>query len=81
MSDKYKAPIYGTPFTMQLLESLLADNDIVLKNKKYSKIISDWKKSSFLGSEVKVKTLGKKYSGTAFDVDKDCFLILKDKKH
>ncbi len=35
-SDKYKAPIYGTPFTMQVLDSLLADNDISLKNKKYS---------------------------------------------
>ena len=36
MSDKYNAPIYGTPFTMQVLESLLMDNDIALKNKKYS---------------------------------------------
>jgi ribonuclease J len=36
LSDKYNAPIYGTPFTMEVLESLLADNDIVLKNKKYS---------------------------------------------
>jgi ribonuclease J len=36
MSDKYNAPIYGTPFTIQVLESLLADNDIALKNKKYS---------------------------------------------
>ena len=36
MSDKYDAPIYGTPFTMEVLESLLNDNDIVLRNKKYS---------------------------------------------
>lgn len=36
MSDKYNAPIYGTPFTIQVLESLLMDNDIVLKNKKFS---------------------------------------------
>jgi ribonuclease J len=36
LSDKYNAPIYGTPFTMQVLESLLNDNDIVLKNKKFS---------------------------------------------
>jgi len=35
LSDKYNAPIYGSPFTMQVLESLLLDNDIVLKNKKY----------------------------------------------
>ncbi|MFH1291264.1 MAG: MBL fold metallo-hydrolase RNA specificity domain-containing protein [archaeon] len=36
LSDKYNAPIYGTPFTMQVLNSLLADNDIVLRNKTYS---------------------------------------------
>jgi len=36
MSDKYNAPIYGTPFTIEVLNSLLNDNDIVLKNKKYS---------------------------------------------
>ncbi len=36
LSDKYNAPIYGSPFTMQVLESLLVDNGIVLKNKKYS---------------------------------------------
>lgn len=36
MSDKYNAPIYGTPFTIQVLDSLLKDNDIVLKNKTYS---------------------------------------------
>jgi len=49
----------------------------LLKTKKYSKIIDDWKKYSFLGSKVKVKSLGKTYSGVAYDVDKDCFLILK----
>lgn len=36
MSDKYDAPIYGTPFTMEVLESLLNDNDLVLRNKKFS---------------------------------------------
>lgn len=51
-----------------------------LKNKKYSKIINDWKKNSFLGSKVKVKALNRTYSGIAYDVDKDCFLIVKDKK-
>ncbi len=35
LSDKYNAPIYGTPFTMQVLNSLLADNDIVLRNKTF----------------------------------------------
>ena len=52
----------------------------LLKNKKYSKIINDWKKNSFLGSKVKVKPLGKTYTGIAHDVDKDCFLIIKDRK-
>jgi len=36
LSDKYNAPIYGTPFTMQVLDSLLADNDIVLRNKSFA---------------------------------------------
>jgi ribonuclease J len=36
MSDKYDAPIYGTPFTIQVLESLLLDNDMSIKNKKFS---------------------------------------------
>ncbi len=35
LSDKYNAPIYGTPFTMQVLDSLLKDNDIILRNKTY----------------------------------------------
>ena len=33
ISDGYNAPIYGTPFTIRVLESLMADNDITLKNK------------------------------------------------
>lgn len=35
LSDRYEAPIYGTPFTMEVLDTLLKDNDIVLKNKIY----------------------------------------------
>ena len=35
LSDKYDAPIYGTPFTMQVLDSLLKDNDLTLKNKTF----------------------------------------------
>jgi ribonuclease J len=35
MSDRYNAPIYGTPFTIQVLNSLLEDSDIVLRNKAY----------------------------------------------
>ena len=36
LSDKYNAPIYGTPFTMQVLDSLLRDNDIIIKNKTFT---------------------------------------------
>ena len=35
-SDKYNAPIYGTPYTIEILKSLLADNEIALKNKMYT---------------------------------------------
>ncbi|NPE26975.1 RNase J family beta-CASP ribonuclease [Methanococcoides sp. SA1] len=35
LSNKYDAPIYGTPFTMQVLNSLLEDNDMTLNNKTY----------------------------------------------
>jgi BirA family biotin operon repressor/biotin-[acetyl-CoA-carboxylase] ligase len=52
----------------------------ILKNKNYPKILSDWKNNSFLGSKIKVKTMNKTYSGIAFDIDKGCFLIIKDKK-
>ncbi|MGC9309566.1 MAG: RNase J family beta-CASP ribonuclease [Candidatus Nanoarchaeia archaeon] len=33
ISDRYNAPIYGTPFTTAVLETLLEDEDITLKNK------------------------------------------------
>lgn len=36
LSDRYNAPIYGTPFTIEVLNSLLEDNEITLKNKIYS---------------------------------------------
>lgn len=36
LSDKYNAPIYGTPFTMAVLESLLKDNGQFIKNKIHS---------------------------------------------
>ena len=52
---------------------------LILKNKKYSKIISDWKENSFLGSNVKIETWGKTYLGIAFDIDKGGFLVLRDK--
>jgi ribonuclease J len=32
MSDKYNAPIYGTPFTTSVLNSLLRDNDSYIRN-------------------------------------------------
>ena len=33
MSDRYNAPVYGTPFTTSVLNTLLMDNDVVLRNK------------------------------------------------
>jgi len=33
LSDRYNAPIYGTPFTTEVLHSLLADNNIYLRNR------------------------------------------------
>jgi ribonuclease J len=33
LSDRYKAPIYGTPFTINVLNALLQDNEITLRNK------------------------------------------------
>ena len=33
IEDNYNAPIFATPFTTQVLDSLLRDNDILLKNK------------------------------------------------
>ncbi len=36
LSQKYNAPIYGTPFTINVLNSLLEDNDIKLKNKVFT---------------------------------------------
>ncbi|MFA4960051.1 MAG: MBL fold metallo-hydrolase RNA specificity domain-containing protein [Candidatus Pacearchaeota archaeon] len=35
MSDKYDAPIFGTTFTIEVLKSLLADTQTVLKNNIY----------------------------------------------
>lgn len=52
----------------------------LLENKNYNKIINDWKKNSFLDSKIKVKTMNKTYEGIAYSIDKDCFLVLKDKK-
>lgn len=33
MSDRYNAPLYGTPFTTAVLDTLLRDNNIMLRNK------------------------------------------------
>jgi ribonuclease J len=33
ISDKFNAPVCGTPFTMQVLDSLLKDQDLYLRNK------------------------------------------------
>jgi len=52
----------------------------LLERKKYSKIIKDWKENSFLGEKIKVKTMNKTYGGTAYNINKDLFLIVKDKE-
>jgi len=52
----------------------------LIEEKNFSKIISDWKNNSFLGSKVKIKTLSGIYYGFANDLDKDGFLIIKDDK-
>jgi len=62
---------------LKILESYLK----LLKHKEYKKIINDWKKASFLGSRVLVKTLNNSYKGIAYDIDKDCFLVIKDKNN
>ena len=60
----------------KIINKLLSNFESYLKS-KHSKIISDWKKNSFLGSKIKVKTLDKTYEGTAYNIDEDGFLILK----
>lgn len=50
--------------------------------KEYKKnnknLLTDWKKlSDTLGREVRIKSVGKTYYGRAYDIDKDCNLILK----
>ncbi len=52
LSDRYNAPIYGTPFTMQVLNSLIQDNNIQLRNKI---------KSIHPNAEVEIQGKDKKY--------------------
>ena len=52
---------------------------LILRNKEYNKIMDDWRENSFLGFDIKVRTLGRTYCGVAFDIDKDGFLGLRDK--
>jgi len=48
------------------------------KNKKYSKILKQWKKlSDTIGRKVKAVAQQGTYIGRAIDVDKDCSLILR----
>jgi len=48
------------------------------KNKKYKKILIEWKENcDTIGKNVKAVTLKKEFYGKAVDVDKDCNLILK----
>ncbi|HLC96063.1 MAG TPA: biotin--[acetyl-CoA-carboxylase] ligase [Candidatus Nanoarchaeia archaeon] len=65
----------------KLLDALLSyfGNYVYLYlHKKYSSIRADWKKYSFLGTYISVKTKTASYSGIAFDINKDCFLVIKD---
>ncbi|MBU0627962.1 MAG: biotin--[acetyl-CoA-carboxylase] ligase [Nanoarchaeota archaeon] len=67
-------------YNKHIINSLLNQFESYLTPLNPDRIINDWKKSSFLGDKITVKTLSKTYEGIAFDIDKDCFLILKDKK-
>ena len=79
IKDIIKKKVNNKEIIKKLLE-YFSEYIKLLKNKKYHKIIKDWKENSFLGSKVKVKTIKKEYQGIAHDIDKDCFLIIKNKK-
>src|SRR3989338_1623309 len=76
-------------FTGSKIDNRLIINNIIscldhhigwLKDKRYDKILSEWKNRSFIGHKIIVKTLKKTVKGTAYDIDEDCFLIVKDNK-
>lgn len=61
-------------------------NEFSKQYKKYGKndkkLLTDWKKlSDTLGRDVKIKSVGKIYYGKAYDIDKDCNLMLKLKNN
>lgn len=64
-----------------LIKNLLEYFDYYLallgKGKK-SMILTSWKKCSFLGKKIIVKTRKSRYAGIAYGIDKDCFLMLKE---
>jgi len=68
--------------TEKIIKSLIKNIHSYTKKVNKTKIFSDWKKHSFLGSPVKIKTINKTFEGIAYDIDKDGFLIIKkgDKK-
>ena len=47
------------------------------QKRKYTFILTEWKKRSFLGTPITAKTVSSTYSGTAFDLDKEGNLLLK----
>ncbi len=64
----------------KLLQIFLHNLEEYLKlvdNGKHGRIISDWKRRSFLGSEVRVCSLKGEYTGIAYNVNDDCCLVLK----
>jgi BirA family transcriptional regulator, biotin operon repressor / biotin---[acetyl-CoA-carboxylase] ligase len=77
-SKNFQSPINNKKIINKLLKHFEKYLKL-LKNKKYPKIIKDWKKLSFLGQKVKVKTLKGTFEGIAYNIDKDCFLIVKTK--
>ena len=63
-----------------IIKSILKHFESYLNPINKGSIINDWKRRSFLGDNIKVKTLKGKHEGTAYDLDKELFLVLKDKK-
>ncbi len=65
----------------RILKQFLKEFDILYsqyKNKKYEKILSEWKRyCDTVGKNIKVVTLKKEFYGKAVEVDSDCNLILK----
>ena len=60
-----------------ILKSLIKNLNSYTKKINKKKIFEDWKKYSFLGDKVKVKTMNKTFEGIAYNLDNEGFLIIK----